>query len=90
MDTRNKKSKSVAIISCLTALTFLISQISYAYPRIGMQIPPQSEAPSFLQISIPDNLASIDDIYEAPVGPNPRIVLHIQNAHANYDAQQKI
>jgi hypothetical protein len=90
MDTPNRQRKTERIISCLTVFFFLASQAAYAVPQMGIDFSVPKETPSFLQISIPANLATVDDIYEAPLQANPKLVLHIQNAHANYDAQQKI
>ncbi len=77
-------------MSLTTAAVFLVNQIAFAAPGIGIEIAPAGEMPGFLQIDIPADLASLDDVFEAPPSTDPRLVLHIQNAHANYDAQQKI
>ncbi|HPS36742.1 MAG TPA: hypothetical protein PLL75_03315, partial [Candidatus Omnitrophota bacterium] len=61
-----------------------------AYPGAGIDIVRPAEVPSFLQIDIPSELATLDGLFEAPVSPDPRLILHIQNAHANYGAQEKI
>ncbi|MBU9889537.1 MAG: hypothetical protein KTQ49_06685, partial [Candidatus Omnitrophica bacterium] len=57
---------------------------------MGIEILSPREAPSFLQVDIPSELATLDGLYEAPLQSDPKLVLHIQNAHANYGAQQKI
>jgi hypothetical protein len=67
-----------------------MTQTVTANPGAGIQIAPRYETPSFLQIDIPAELATLDGLYEAPPRPDPRLILHVQNAHANYDAQMKI
>ncbi len=78
------------IISLVTLACFVMTQSISANPGAGIQIAPKFETPSFLQIDIPSELATLDGLYEAPPRPDPRLILHIQNAHANYDAQMKI
>ncbi|HQB94871.1 MAG TPA: class I SAM-dependent methyltransferase, partial [Candidatus Omnitrophota bacterium] len=59
-------------------------------PAAGIEINVESEAPGFLSVDIPSELATLDELYQAPPVSEPRLVLHIQNAHANYGAQQKV
>lgn len=78
------------IVSVTTLLCFLLTQNLFASPGMGIEILSNREAPSFLQIDIPAELATLDGLYEAPLRSDPKLILHIQNAHANYGAQQKI
>ncbi|MBU9889806.1 MAG: hypothetical protein KTQ49_08075, partial [Candidatus Omnitrophica bacterium] len=78
------------IVSMVTLLCFVLTQNLFASPGMGIDIFPTREVPATLQIDIPAELATLDGIYEAPFRPDPKLILHIQNAHANYGAQQKI
>ncbi|MFH0984577.1 MAG: hypothetical protein V1882_03465 [Candidatus Omnitrophota bacterium] len=78
------------IVSFLTICFFLVSQVSFANPGAGIEVAANREMPGFLRIDIPTELASLDGIWEAPSSVDSRVVLHIQNAHANYGAQKKI
>ncbi len=73
------------------ALVFFFT-INTCFADAGMRIDlsPRAETPKLMQIDIPAELASVEDFYEAPARPNPKMILHIQNAHTNYEAQQKI
>ncbi|MDP3919548.1 MAG: hypothetical protein Q8R76_01905 [Candidatus Omnitrophota bacterium] len=77
-------------ISILTLMFFMSTQAVGAMPAGGIEYAPQGETPSFLQIDIPDNLARVEEVYEAPPKVDPNLILHIQNAHGNYEAQVKI
>jgi hypothetical protein len=59
-------------------------------PTDSLEIPARSEIPATLEIQIPFELASLDEIYEAPPKSAPSLILHIQNAHGNYEAQNQI
>ena len=78
------------IISLVTLACFVMTQSISANPGAGIDMVRPQETPSFLQIDIPSELATLDGLFEAPSSPDPRLILHIQNAHANYGAQQKI
>ncbi len=78
------------VVCTVTIVFFSFTQVVSAVPGVGVEIAVQGETPGFIQLSIPADLASLDDIYEAPPSPSPRLILHVQNAHANYDAQIKI
>jgi CMP/dCMP kinase len=79
------------IISLVTLACFVMTQSISANPGgAGIDIVRAQETPSFLQIDIPVELATLDGLFEAPARPDPRLILHIQNAHANFGAQQKI
>jgi hypothetical protein len=76
--------------SWLTLCFFVANQIAFAAPHPDIQVAVTRETPNFLRVDIPADLASLDGLYEAPPSEDSRVVLHIQNAHANYEAQQKI
>lgn len=78
------------ITSLLTAVSLILSQNLYAMPTMGIEIAAQRETPGFLHVEIPDELASVEEIYEAPPRPDAKMILHIQNAHRNYEAQAQI
>ena len=78
------------IIALIVLICFAGTQTVTANPGAGIEIATHYETPSFLQIDIPAELATLDGLYEAPPRPDPKLILHIQNAHANYAAQMKI
>ncbi len=78
------------IISLVVLVCFAMTQTVSANPGASIEIATRYETPSFLQIDIPAELATLDGLFEAPPRPDPRLVLHVQNAHANYGAQMKI
>ncbi|HOE68124.1 MAG TPA: hypothetical protein PLH16_00500, partial [Candidatus Omnitrophota bacterium] len=90
MTTTKYRTRFWRVTSCLTVLCFILNQAAFAAPSAGIEIAVPQEKPGFIQIDIPADLASLDDIFEAPPSTDPRLVLHIQNAHANYDAQTRI
>ncbi len=78
------------LIAWWTLGFFIATQTVQANPAAGISMAVPYERPAFLKIDIPENLATIDGIFEAPYTTVNRLVLHIQNAHANYGAQTKI
>ena len=78
------------IISLITVICFLTTETLLAFPGASIEFARTYETPSFLQVDIPEELATVDEIFEAPARPDPRLILHIQNAHANYEAQTQI
>ncbi|MBI3314259.1 MAG: WD40 repeat domain-containing protein [Candidatus Omnitrophica bacterium] len=78
------------IVSAGTIFFFLATNTVWGMPQAGIEVFTQRETPGFFHIEIPENLASLEEIYEAPAKPDPRLILHIQNAHGNYEAQTKI
>ncbi|GEM_PF-6238861 len=82
--------KYLKVVAIITVVCFLTTQCTWADPGARIEIANPREIPNFLSLDIPADLASIDEIYEAPVKQDPKFVLHIQNAHANYQAQIKI
>ena len=57
---------------------------------MGIEFSAKPETPQLIQIDIPAELASVEEFWEAPARPNPKMILQIQNAHTNYEAQSKI
>ncbi|MBI3306673.1 MAG: hypothetical protein HYZ84_02545 [Candidatus Omnitrophica bacterium] len=78
------------IVGAVTLFSFVVTNSVWGMPQAGIEVLSSRETPGFFHIEIPDNLASIEEIYEAPAKPDPRLILHIQNAHGNYEAQSKI
>ncbi len=74
------------------AICVLLSDSSYglASQAAGIAIAPQHEAPGFLQVQIPEELAAIEEVYAAPPKVNPKLLIHIQTAHGSYEAQVQI
>ena len=82
--------KGIKIVAVATLFCFLSTQCVSAAPGAGIEITGGRELPAYLSIDIPAELGTVDSLYEAPGGANPQFILHIQNAHANYQAQMKI
>ncbi|MFA7255789.1 MAG: hypothetical protein WC133_06805, partial [Candidatus Omnitrophota bacterium] len=82
--------KGLRVVATVTLFFFLTTQCVSAAPGAGIQMAGQRELPSYLSMDIPAELGTVDSLYEAPAGANPQFILHIQNAHANYQAQMKI
>jgi|GEM_PF-4356772 len=80
-----RKSTSVLVVLAMMSET-CFGQVS----GLSLDIAFKSETPKLIQIDIPAELASVEEFWEAPARPNPKMILHIQNAHTNYEAQQKI
>ncbi len=78
------------VVATGTLFCFLTTQCVSAAPGAGIEMAGQRELPSYLSIDIPPELGTVDALYEAPAGANTQFILHIQNAHANYQAQMKI
>lgn len=78
------------IIALSVIFVFTVTQSSWGLNAGAIEVRPALETPSFLQIEIPEELAIVEDVYEAPPKLDPRLVLHVQNAHGNYEAQVKI
>jgi len=79
------------IIQRSVCLMLITTQAVWAAPMPGIAIVPIQEMPSsFFQIEIPEDLASVEEVYEAPAKQNPRVIMHIQNVHANYQAQVQV
>ncbi len=72
-----------------TLVCFLATQTATAAPGVGAGFGGK-ERPSFLNLEIPADLATVDELYEAPGKADSRFILHIQDAHANYEAQIRI
>ena len=83
-------NKGLRAVAAFTLFFFLTTQCVSAAPGAGIEMAGQRELPSYLSIDIPAELGTVDALYEAPAGANPQFILHIQNAHANYQAQMKI
>ena len=88
--TMKKRDPIKKLLSVLTIFSFLGSPAGWGLPASGLSITPQTEQPNFLEFQIPAELASVEEIYEAPPQEDPKLILHIQNAHGNYEAQSKI
>lgn len=77
-------------LSVITLCCFLPANVATGGVSVGIEVMPNTETPAFLQIEIPDELARIEEMYEAPPQVDPKLILHVQNAHGNYEAQVKI
>lgn len=73
-----------------TLCVFLLSQGTVYGLAPSVEVQSSRETPAFLRIDVPSDLARVEDIYEAPPKVDPSLIVHIQNAHGNYDAQLKI
>ncbi len=77
------------VIAVATLMCFVSSQTAQGFPAASITIMKDKETPSYLKMDIPSSLGSVDTLYDAD-GTSNKFILHIQDAHANYDAQMKI
>ncbi|GEM_PF-902858 len=77
------------IIAALTAFAFLIQTIAFAAPEL-VQLSSLSKevTPVKLDIQIPQELGEIQKMNPSSEGTG--VIVHIQDAHGNYEAQQHI
>ncbi len=78
-------------IALMVCVCFTASLFPEAYAAIpSLELSTKSEVPRILNIDIPAEMASVDEWYEAPAKPHPKLIVHIQDAHSNYEAQTHI
>ena len=78
-------------ITCITTIVcFALVQSVGLSTAVEIDLRPNREVPTSLQIHIPEELATVDEVFEAPPSLDPRLIIHIQDAHGNYDAQVQI
>ena len=82
--------KGLKVVAAFTLFCFMTTQCVSAFPGARIEMAGPRELPFYQSIDIPEELGTVDALYEAPAGANPQFILHIQNAHANYQAQMKI
>ncbi len=80
--------KWVSILVCVCFITTLSPEAFAQIPSLQMSV--KAETPRLVNIDIPTELATVEDWYEAPSNPKPRLVVHIEDAHSNYEAQSRI
>lgn len=78
------------LTSLFTLILFLFTQVCWSAPMVGISVHPNVETPSFLNVEIPYQLSSLEEVYEAPASVDPKLILHIQDLHGSYEAQTKI
>lgn len=83
-----KTNRAYKLISVLVTGCFLLSDIAICAPQLHLA-ETHPVTPTFMNIEIPSDLAKVEEIYEAPAKVDPSLIVHIQNAHGNYDAQLK-
>ncbi len=82
------KRKVKSIVSSVTAFIFLFTQLIPVAPAwiSAKPLPQEVKVSSGFQISVPPDLGRIGDL---AFGEGP-LVIHLQTAHGNYEAQKKI
>lgn len=83
------KKSTYKVLALLVLFCFSATNV-WAMPGLGIEVAVPRETPAFLQIEIPSDIASIEEVYEAPAQDNPKLILHVQNIHGNYESQVKI
>ncbi len=84
-----KFRRVIALATCLCFLISLFPEAQAALQSPNLQVALHGEAPRVSHIEIPTELATLDEVYESPLS-NAKVVLQIQDAHANYEAQTNI
>jgi len=85
----NKRILKRVIIG-VVCLSMVSPQVAWGELGEGISVQADVETSGLLQVQVPPDLAEIEETYEAPPRLNPRMILHIQNAHGNYEAQVQI
>lgn len=63
------KSKTLSLVM---SLLFTMTSTLWAMPQAGIEVMLPRETPNFFHVEIPENLATIEEIYEAPPKTEPR------------------
>lgn len=88
---KKKNPLGLRAIAGATLFFFAFSTLGWALPEGGLVVALKPETPSaFLQIEIPEDLATVEEVYEAPARQDSKLLLHVQDAHASYEAQVQI
>jgi len=86
---RSGESKLIKCLSLILAQCFLFYSICYG--TIERQAPPDSKVPQELltpeAVGLSKNIGTIKSKYQ---GKNGKLIIHIQDAHCNYEAQTNI
>ncbi len=69
---------------------FVLNDIGQAAPALDFAASLRSEIPRVSHIEIPPEMATLEDWYESPNVGDTRLMLHIQDAHAQPEAQARI
>lgn len=80
----HKIRRVIAFGTCLCFIASLFPEAQAAIPSLQLAV--KSEVPRLQSIHIPSEIATLEEVYEAP-SADAKVVLHIQDAHANYEAQ---
>lgn len=68
---------------------FMVNDLGRAAPALDFASLTQSEIPLVSHIDIPPEMATLEDWYESPKIGDNRLLLHIQDAHAQPEAQAR-
>ncbi|MSR78489.1 MAG: hypothetical protein EXS63_09770, partial [Candidatus Omnitrophica bacterium] len=88
-----KNTQILRIIAFITAAFFTAEQLCLGMSPESLKILPQSEIRSNLEVTLPSELGTVKGVYfsERNTQFEPRsTIIHIQDAHANYEAQIQI
>lgn len=81
--------KTQKVIASLTLFFFLFQTFAFSAPElIQTSISSKEINPVRIDIDIPGELGQIQRAYQSSVGTG--VIIHIQDAHGNYEAQQNI
>ena len=95
MTKHDKKCRLMKAVALLTAIIFLFSNSTFAATRdvfsIAKDVKPASKAKSsptdIKDIDIPEDIGLVKDSFQ---GNGGKLIIHIQDAHCNYEAQTNI
>gem|GEM_PF-5775634 len=82
------RKKLFRFSACLITVLFTFDTICWSAPGLSAAGGDFPENLNHLQVSIPSDMGEVRAFYRAP--GSARFVVHIQDAHGNYEAQQNI
>lgn len=77
-------------LSLFILMIFVSVQVSWSAPIAGTLPGLVAESPGFINVEIPNQLASLEETYEAPNSVDSKLLIHIQDLHGSFEAQSQI
>lgn len=77
-------------LSLFILMIFVSVQVSWSAPIAGTLPGLVAESPGFINVEIPNQLASLEETYEAPNAVDSKLLIHIQDLHGSFEAQSQI
>ncbi|GEM_PF-4518918 len=88
--TKSRFGLALRTIALTLVASFLVSDISHAAPGLDFSLFSGDLAANPSLLKFPLQTAKISEIYSAKGGKTPKLLIHIQDAHTNFSAQENI